>query len=86
LRSRILDVLQTEQEEERGQARKKQIGTGDRSEKIRTYNFPQNRVTDHRINLTVHSLDKVLNGQLGDIIGALGECHRQLRIESLGSK
>ena len=52
-------------------ARRSQIGTGDRSEKIRTYNFPQSRVTDHRINLTLYKLDKVMNGDLQEIIDSL---------------
>ena len=55
----------------RDRARRSQIGTGDRSEKIRTYNFPQGRVTDHRIKLTLHKLDSVLNGDLDEIIDSL---------------
>jgi peptide chain release factor 1 len=71
LRSRLLELEREKQESEIAQNRRSQVGTGDRSEKIRTYNFPQNRVTDHRINLTVHQLDAVLNGDLDSFIDAL---------------
>jgi peptide chain release factor 1 len=71
LRSRLLDARIAEQEAERSRERKTQVGTGDRSAKIRTYNFPQGRVTDHRIALTLHRLHEVLNGELEELIGAL---------------
>lgn len=71
LRSRLLELEQEKQNAEIAQKRKAQVGTGDRSEKIRTYNFPQNRVTDHRIGLTLHKLDAILNGNLDDLIKAL---------------
>ncbi|MFQ6070964.1 MAG: peptide chain release factor 1 [Candidatus Aminicenantales bacterium] len=71
LRSRLLDMAQREQQAEIARNRKQQVGTGERSEKIRTYNFPQSRVTDHRLNLTLHKLDSVLDGDLDDIIEAL---------------
>ena len=71
LRSRLLDLEIAEKEAERARQRKTQIGTGDRSAKIRTYNFPQNRVTDHRIGLSIHGLEDVLGGELEEIIGAL---------------
>jgi peptide chain release factor 1 len=71
LRSRLLDRMIAEREAERALERKTQVGTGDRSGKIRTYNFPQNRVTDHRIGLTVHQLEDVLDGRLDELIGAL---------------
>jgi peptide chain release factor 1 len=71
LRSRLLDRKIAEQEAERARERRTQVGTGDRSAKIRTYNFPQNRVTDHRIGLTVHGLEDVLGGKLDDLIAAL---------------
>src|SRR5690606_10741876 len=64
LRSRLLDAKLAEQEAERARARKLQVGTGDRSAKIRTYNFPQGRVTDHRIGLTLYRLQEVLDGDL----------------------
>lgn len=71
LRSRLLDNMIAEKEAERAKERKLQVGTGDRSAKIRTYNFPQNRVTDHRINLTLHKLPEILDGDLSELIGAL---------------
>jgi peptide chain release factor 1 len=73
LRARLLDARIAEQEAERSRMRKTQVGTGDRSAKIRTYNFPQDRITDHRINLTLHDLQRVLDGDLGRIIDALQE-------------
>jgi peptide chain release factor 1 len=73
LRARLLDARIAEQEAERSRMRKTQVGTGDRSAKIRTYNFPQDRVTDHRINLTLHDLQRILDGDLGRIIDALQE-------------
>jgi peptide chain release factor 1 len=71
LRSRLLDRKIAEQEQERAQNRKIQVGTGDRSAKIRTYNFPQGRMTDHRINLSLFSLDKIMNGEISQIVEAL---------------
>ena len=71
LRARLLDARIAEQESSRARMRKTQVGTGDRSAKIRTYNYPQNRVTDHRINLTLHELTKVLNGEIDPFIEAL---------------
>lgn len=71
LRARIVEAEREKQDAEIAQNRKAQVGTGDRSEKIRTYNFPQNRVTDHRIGLTVHKLDQVLAGDLEEIVQTL---------------
>lgn len=71
LRARLLDARLAEQEAERARMRKTQVGTGDRSAKIRTYNFPQSRVTDHRIGLTTHDLQGVMDGNIGGIIEAL---------------
>ncbi len=71
LRARLLDSMQREQEAKIAQDRKSQVGTGDRSERIRTYNFPQNRVSDHRINLTLYKLDTILTGMLDDLIDPL---------------
>ena len=71
LRARLYEAKQREQDELVGGERKSKIGTGDRSEKIRTYNYPQNRVTDHRIGYTTNNLDRVMNGDLDDIIEAL---------------
>ncbi|WP_110954230.1 peptide chain release factor 1 [Massilibacillus massiliensis] len=71
LRAKVLELAQEEQRSELAADRKSQVGTGDRSERIRTYNFPQGRVTDHRIGLTLHKLDFVLNGELDELINAL---------------
>ncbi|OBR63631.1 peptide chain release factor 1 [Paenibacillus oryzae] len=71
LRARIYDIRRQEEEAKYAGERKSKVGTGDRSERIRTYNFPQSRVTDHRINLTLHRLDSVMNGDMNDIISSL---------------
>lgn len=73
IRARVQEVLQERAEAEKGIVRKEKIGTGDRSEKIRTYNYPQNRVTDHRIGLTLNQLDRIVEGKLGDVVDALLE-------------
>jgi len=70
LRARILDKLASEQNSKISQSRKSMVGSGDRSEKIKTYNFPQNRLTDHRIGLTKYNLDKILDGELDELISA----------------
>ena len=71
LKSRLYDMQRQKQQSEYAEERKGQIGTGDRSERIRTYNFPQGRVTDHRIGLTLYKIDSIINGDLDEIIGAL---------------
>ena len=71
LRTRLYDAQLESQRAEHANMRKVQVGTGDRSEKIRTYNFPQSRVTDHRINFTVHNLPEVLSGKLEPLLQAL---------------
>ena len=71
LRARVYDKFQQEAQAELDQVRKSAVGTGDRSERIRTYNFPQNRVTDHRIGLTIQKLDQIIEGKLDDVIDAL---------------
>ena len=71
LRARILDMEQRKHSEEIARERRSQVGTGDRSEKIRTYNFPQGRVSDHRIGLTLHNLEGILGGELDSLIDAL---------------
>ncbi len=71
LRARLLERMRQEQQSQIAASRRAMVGSGDRSEKIRTYNFPQNRVTDHRINLTLHQLDRVLDGALDQLIDAL---------------
>ena len=76
LRSRLLDAMVQKQNAEQAQARKSQVGSGDRSERIRTYNFPQGRITDHRINLTRYDLDSFINGNIGAMIDALSSHHQ----------
>lgn len=71
LRARVLEQAQQQQADAIAADRKSQVGSGDRSQRIRTYNFPQGRVTDHRIGLTLHKLEAVLNGQLDELINAL---------------
>ena len=68
LRSRLYEMEMQKQQDAIAKDRRSQVGTGERSEKIRTYNFPQNRITDHRINFTTHQLVNVLNGDLGELI------------------
>jgi peptide chain release factor 1 len=82
LRSRLLDRLVAEQEAARARERRTQVGTGDRSAKIRTYNFPQNRVTDHRIHYTAHNLSDVLDGRLDEMITALQLAGEQERLSA----
>ena len=81
LRARMLDRFLAEKEAERARERRAMVGTGDRSAKIRTYNFPQNRVTDHRINFTVHKLEAVLDGDLDEVIDALRTTYLEERAE-----
>jgi len=83
LRSRIYEHYQSKKRAERDSKRKSMIGSGDRSQKIRTYNYPQNRVTDHRINLSLYSLDKIMTGDMNEIIAALKDYDRQRRLENL---
>ena len=71
LASRVYDFYAQQNEAAYAEQRKSAVGTGDRSERIRTYNYPQNRVTDHRIGLTLNKLDRVMNGELGEVIDAL---------------
>ncbi len=82
LRSRLLDRMIAEQEAARARARRAQVGTGDRSAKIRTYNFPQNRVTDHRIGYTAHNLSEVLDGHLEELIASLRLAGEQERLSA----
>jgi peptide chain release factor 1 len=84
LRSKLYDMEMQRQMDEVGTARKSQIGSGDRSEKIRTYNFPQSRVTDHRINKTVYRLDAVLNGDLDEFIDDLSTQDQAERLQDMG--
>ena len=83
LRSRLLEKRESEANAARADARRTLIGSGDRSERVRTYNFPQNRVTDHRIGLSVHKLDQVMQGDLEELIGGLLEFDRQERLNAV---
>jgi peptide chain release factor 1 len=82
LRSRVFEAEKARSQEERAEQRRTLIGSGDRSQRIRTYNFPQNRVTDHRINLTLYKLDQTMQGNLDELIGALLEFDRQERLKA----
>ena len=83
LRSRLLKIRQTEEREKYAKERKDQVGTGDRSERIRTYNFPQSRITDHRINYSSHALNESLMGDLDHLLDSLQEFHLNKEIEAL---
>ena len=83
LRARVYDYYQSREQNEYDAERKSAVGTGDRSERIRTYNFPQNRVTDHRIGLTLNKLDRVMNGELDEVIDALVLADQAEKMERL---
>jgi peptide chain release factor 1 len=83
LRARLLEAQQQKQAAQQAQDRKLQVGTGDRSERIRTYNYPQGRVTDHRINLTLYQLPAIMEGELGDVIGPLQQEWQAEQLASL---
>ncbi len=86
LRSRLYDLELQKRQDAEAEARRSQVGTGDRSEKIRTYNFPQGRVTDHRIKLTLHKLDGILNGDLEEIISSLIAADQAAKLANLQEK
>ena len=81
LRARILEKIQAEQHGAEASERRSQVGSGDRSERIRTYNFPQGRVTDHRIGLTLHRLEWILLGDLDEIIDALNTEDQAMKLK-----
>ena len=85
LRARLYDMERQKADTERSASRKSQVGSGDRSERIRTYNFPQGRVTDHRINLTLYKLDRVMEGELDELIDALIADHQATLLAELGN-
>jgi peptide chain release factor 1 len=85
LRSRLYEMEQERLIEEQGAARRSQVGSGDRSEKIRTYNFPQNRVTDHRIGFTSHRLETILEGDLDELLEALAEADQAARLKDMAT-
>lgn len=82
LRARLFDAKQKEQSDRITKSRRAQVGTGDRSEKIRTYNFPDRRITDHRIGFTTHALESVLEGEMDELVSALREEERKLRLKA----
>ncbi|MEP2947082.1 MAG: peptide chain release factor 1 [Lentilitoribacter sp.] len=84
LKARLYDMERQKADDERSADRKSQVGSGDRSERIRTYNFPQGRVTDHRINLTLYKLDKMLVGEIDEMIDALVSDHQASQLAALG--
>ena len=83
LRSRLLEIKQKQEHEKYAQSRRQQIGSGDRSERIRTYNYPQSRITDHRIGLTIHSLPQFMDGDIEEMIRALEDADYTQRIKEL---
>lgn len=85
LRARVQEMMEAEQQAELDETRKVQIGTGDRSERIRTYNFPQGRITDHRINFTIYQLDEFLNGNMEVLINALSLADQKMLMEKVGT-
>jgi peptide chain release factor 1 len=85
LRARLLAQAQEEQRSKEAASRKGQVGSGDRSERIRTYNFPQGRVTDHRIGLTMYQLQNFLDGDIGEVIDALATADQAERLKAVDS-
>ena len=84
LKSKLYDLYQTQADKEYASARKTQVGTGDRSERIRTYNFPQGRVTDHRINFTLFDLENFMNGDIAEMVEALRIADQTAKLQSNG--
>ena len=83
LRARLYDLYQSQKESEMVSKRRAQVGRGNRNERIRTYNFPQGRVTDHRINLSLYNLEDIMNGNLDELVNALVEEEQKERLEML---
>ena len=86
LAARIKDKQEKEQAAKTASTRKSLIGSGDRSERIRTYNFPQGRVTDHRINLTLYKIERIMDGELDDVVGALAAEHQADQLAQLSER
>jgi len=84
LKARLLDMARQKQQQEQAESRRSMVGTGDRSERIRTYNFPQGRLTDHRINLTLYKLGDIMEGDLDEVIGPLVQEHQAEALAALG--
>jgi len=83
LRARLLAKKEAEEQSKKGQERKSMVGSGDRSEKIRTYNFPQNRITDHRIKYSSHNLEGILDGDLDELIEKLSQADQKAKLAQL---
>ena len=83
LRARLLDLLEGERQAQLSEQRRSQIGSGDRSERIRTYNFPQSRLTDHRIQLTLYKLEEIMEGRLYEVIDALSLADRTAKLQAV---
>ena len=81
--ARIKDAQEREQHDKIASERKSLVGSGDRSERIRTYNFPQGRITDHRINLTLYKIDSIMDGDLDELVGALANEHQAAQLAAL---
>ena len=86
LRARLFEMEQAKQDEERGDARRSMVGSGDRSQKIRTYNFPQNRVSDHRVGVTSHRIAEVMEGDLDEFVEALAAEDRRKQLAAAGGE
>ena len=86
LAARIRDKQMSEQQAKTASTRKSLIGSGDRSQRIRTYNFPQGRVTDHRINLTLHKIERILDGELDELISGLQAEHQAEQLSALAEE
>ena len=86
LRSRLLEMKQQEEHDKYAANRREQIGSGDRSERIRTYNYPQSRITDHRIGMTIHSLPQFMDGDIDEMIRALEEADYVQKVKALTEK
>ncbi len=84
LKARLLDLARQTQQQEQAQSRRLLVGSGDRSERIRTYNFPQGRLTDHRINLTLYKLGEIMEGHLDEVIDPLVQTHQAEALAALG--
>ena len=86
LRARLYDMEREKAAGERSEARRLQVGSGDRSERIRTYNFPQGRITDHRINLTLYKLDRMMEGEIDEVVDALIADYQAGQLAQLGEQ
>ena len=84
LKAKLLDAEKTKQQKEQAETRRNLVGSGDRSERIRTYNFPQGRMTDHRINLTLYKLDQIMEGDLEEVLSSLAHEHQADQLAAIG--